>query len=439
MKKFYFLIIATIVACFSVSAGKVYFTNPNGWTKVNCYFWGGSASACTWPGNPATQEGDLWVYDIPGTPTNVIFNNGSQQTGDLVYKEGATYDMKGIVGEVLPKWTVNFDNTKSGWSAVYCYTYNGNCTGSWPGTAMVAGENNMYTITFEAAVAPNNVIFTDNTGNQTADLEFVNGSTYDMNGITGVENDYAVMFQNSDNWEEVYAYAWSGSVPMVEYPGTKLENDGSGIFTYTFTASQAPQFIIFNNGKSGDDELKTPDFPFEDGKLYTMPGSKTLYIVGDLTNWAQGAEFTKDGGIYTLSVDGQIEGAFKLYDGTWDYNFGSGLDLTTDPEATLPADTECDAWFNGSNFVFAPATLADGQTVAKTNITFSYVYGSDEAYSSVPSTIVLTYELASGVEIVAEEEAPAVYYNLQGVKVENPSNGVFIQVRGNKASKVVIR
>lgn len=36
------------------------------------------------------------------------------------------------------------------------------------------------------------------------------------------------------------------------------------------------------------------------------------------------------------------------------------------------------------------------------------------------------------------EAADAVYYNLQGVRVENPTNGVFIRVINNKAEKVVL-
>ena len=40
-----------------------------------------------------------------------------------------------------------------------------------------------------------------------------------------------------------------------------------------------------------------------------------------------------------------------------------------------------------------------------------------------------------GIEI--DNNAPVSYYNLQGVKVANPENGVFIKVQGNVASKVV--
>ena len=50
---------------------------------------------------------------------------------------------------------------------------------------------------------------------------------------------------------------------------------------------------------------------------------------------------------------------------------------------------------------------------------------------------------ASGVENVTieavDEDAPVEYYNLQGVKVENPSNGIFIKVQGKKSEKVYIK
>lgn len=40
--------------------------------------------------------------------------------------------------------------------------------------------------------------------------------------------------------------------------------------------------------------------------------------------------------------------------------------------------------------------------------------------------------------IAVDENAPVVYYNLQGAKVANPSNGLYIRVQGNKAEKVVL-
>ncbi len=56
-------------------------------------------------------------------------------------------------------------------------------------------------------------------------------------------------------------------------------------------------------------------------------------------------------------------------------------------------------------------------------------------------TITVNYELAgSGVEdIIANDNAPVEYYNLQGVRVANPENGLYIRVQGNKASKVLVK
>lgn len=55
-------------------------------------------------------------------------------------------------------------------------------------------------------------------------------------------------------------------------------------------------------------------------------------------------------------------------------------------------------------------------------------------------SIIVNYEAATdGVEeIVIDSNAPAVYYNLQGVKVDEPANGIFIKVQGSKASKVAL-
>ena len=45
-----------------------------------------------------------------------------------------------------------------------------------------------------------------------------------------------------------------------------------------------------------------------------------------------------------------------------------------------------------------------------------------------------------GVEsIEADNNAAPVYYNLQGVRVANAENGLFIVKKGNKVSKVFVK
>lgn len=50
------------------------------------------------------------------------------------------------------------------------------------------------------------------------------------------------------------------------------------------------------------------------------------------------------------------------------------------------------------------------------------------------------FEGKAGVESVVSDvedpNAPVEYYNLQGMRVNNPENGIFIRRQGNKATKV---
>lgn len=63
-------------------------------------------------------------------------------------------------------------------------------------------------------------------------------------------------------------------------------------------------------------------------------------------------------------------------------------------------------------------------------------------YNKVPSLYVINFEKKSTSaidEIAVDQEADAVYYNLQGVRVDNPANGVYVRVAGSKVSKVYVR
>lgn len=60
--------------------------------------------------------------------------------------------------------------------------------------------------------------------------------------------------------------------------------------------------------------------------------------------------------------------------------------------------------------------------------------------STVPAkkSVTLTGSSTGIVDVITDNaSAEPVYYNLQGVKVENPTQGIFIEVRGSKAIKVV--
>ena len=88
----------------------------------------------------------------------------------------------------------------------------------------------------------------------------------------GINTYTATFTTNADYWTDVYAYAWSGEEPNVtkllgDWPGTKLTPDGAGVYTVYIEAADAPEYIIFNNGNSGEGN-QTADLPFINGAAY---------------------------------------------------------------------------------------------------------------------------------------------------------------------------
>lgn len=57
--------------------------------------------------------------------------------------------------------------------------------------------------------------------------------------------------------------------------------------------------------------------------------------------------------------------------------------------------------------------------------------------------LYITYtkkDSGAGVDdVTVDEDAPVEYYNLQGIRVENPTSGLYIKRQGNKAVKVLVR
>ena len=71
------------------------------------------------------------------------------------------------------------------------------------------------------------------------------------------------------------------------------------------------------------------------------------------------------------------------------------------------------------------------------------IEGNLETYFSVPGVKNATYISGlstSGIaDIVADENAPVEYFNLQGIRVDNPENGLYIRRQGNKVTKVIVK
>ena len=135
---------------------------------------------------------------------------------------------------------------------------------------------------------------------------------------------------------------------------------------------------------------------------------------GDYFYKTNGAAITANGTIYmptlaywSFGVDGQVYNEFAGEGVT--YTYSNGQFTKTD--------------FKAVSISVAVSSIAMSN-ISETGATFRLYNDPD----------------AAGVDdIVVDENAPAEYFNLQGVRVANPENGLYIVRQGNKVTKQIIR
>lgn len=97
-------------------------------------------------------------------------------------------------------------------------------------------------------------------------------------------------------------------------------------------------------------------------------------------------------------------------------------------------------WFfagvDGDGNIDYSKIVADGTNDRKWQIAEAGTYNID--IDLLKGSISITKSTQSGIEEIVDENAEApVYYNLQGVVVTNPRNGVYVKKVGNKVTKVM--
>lgn len=164
-------------------------------------------------------------------------------------------------------------------------------------------------------------------------------------------------------------------------------------------------------------------------------GPVLVYLRGDMNGWGSPAEWAMTQLSETLykftCADDQLIAAgdaFKFADSDWNaINCGGdGNDIDLDVETEV---------FNGGN----PANIKlaeewDGVVYLDLTPGFCQVYFSNDKDAENPFGDV---EGVAGVTV--EENAPAVYYNLQGVRVNAPEAGLYIVVKAGKSEKVLVK
>lgn len=216
------------------------------------------------------------------TKTTTIGFSGYTTNGSTNQSADIDYILITKTGEAPQyTYTANYYNSDN-WENVYAYTFGDETMGEWPGTQLTATDG-IYNVIFEAAAAPNNIIFNNgkdgDAKKQTADLAFEDGASYNSNGKLSI---YTATFTTNCGWEKVYAYAWSGEngvngKQLGEWPGTQITAEG-GKYSVSVLANNAPEYIIFNNGEEGDAKKQTSDLVFEDGKAYSWNAYTVTFV-----------------------------------------------------------------------------------------------------------------------------------------------------------------
>ena len=146
---------------------------------------------------------------------------------------------------------------------------------------------------------------------------------------------------------------------------------------------------------------------------------ETICMVGYNDSWepANPLEISGEEGVYTAEGVEFTSVTFKLstVKGVWDVFNCSGLNV-------------------GTVTVGTPATITKGISEDNTIAVGTYNITID----LVNNTFLAIVPTPTAIETVGADAAAAVYYNLQGMKVANPENGIFVKVQGGKAVKVVL-
>ena len=162
-----------------------------------------------------------------------------------------------------------------------------------------------------------------------------------------------------------------------------------------------------------------------------------IYILGNVegNNWSTsvGPEMSHQGeGVYAIS-DVTINGADGGQYGYFSFaeKLGANWNAVNDGTRWGP---------NAENKLVVLGTADTGLTNNWAGGTQSWKIESG-LYNMTLDTKALTLLVTgtpTAIEEVGVDAGEAVYYNLQGVKVANPENGIFIKKQGNKTTKVVL-
>lgn len=202
---------------------------------------------------------------------------------------------------------------------------------------------------------------------------------------------YGELKITTSKWEEQYGSDETIRDYGVEYKCVRNDN-GSNI---TLPDNPATDVVItFDYNK----------------KTFRVDRKVTLYLVGDFNAWTllPKYEFAFGEGVYSLTVP-SFTGRFRIRTSDESISFGG--------DQAFSVDTESRIYHDGSDLM-----MSGFAGFEKVKLTLN------------PQSTVST----TGVEALEDEEWESPeYYTIDGIRVDNPSKGIFIKKSGHKTQKII--
>lgn len=256
---------------------------------------------------------------------------------------------------------------------------------------------------------------------------------------------FTVYFRNDVNWSNPHIHYWGQSESS--WPGVKMSNHYGNVWKYTVPAGTTG--LLFNAGDGNP--TKTSDFTAIPDHLYTTNGDQgvyqditpsypqTLYLIGNVEgaawNTAKGTPSTGTEGIYSYQV--KIDDT----DGGYGY-FAFATKLGSTWEVVNSGDR-----FGATS---ADLFISSGQTLPIVKYAVNVNAAESKSWKIQSGTYSVVADLAKMqltvsrttdrpvIEADENNDCEIEYYNIQGIKVENVTKGLYIKRLGDKVTKVYV-
>ncbi len=226
----------------------------------------------------------------------------------------------------------------------------------------------------------------------------------------------------------------------------------AGSASYLITVKEkitAPEGSVFFSALGEGFSFDNPE-GLEVWKLDTKYGLKGSAYLNNQINAAVATAYTTD----AIDLTGLKNITLTFKNAFNNYKLNNVMIPVTDfigYAAVLVREEGAADWTVIDNAITAPEafswTFYDNAPVSleaykgkKIQVAFRYFSSTEVAGTWEIQRIAVAGEAdQTGIEAIEATEAPVEYYNLQGVRVANPENGIYVRRQGNTVTKVVVR